>query len=235
MSETILLVEDDVSIRKALQLNLQLEGYELLCAEDGEIGRKLVQTEPFDLVLVDLMLPRLSGLDLIREMRQKRVDLPILVLSAKGQEADKVMALSLGADDYMTKPFGLAELLARVRALLRRGRLMKPLASSPNLGSPGTGKGNHRIFLDVPGRRLLVDGEEVETTAKEFDLLRLFMSHPGQVLTREQIMQRIWGSEHFTLRTIDNFVVRLRSKIEPNPDTPQILETVRGVGYRFNP
>ena len=229
MSETILLVEDDVSIRKALQLNLQLEGYELLCAEDGEAGRRLSETEELDLIVVDLMLPRLSGLDLIRELRQRRADLPILVLSAKDQEADKVMALSLGADDYMTKPFGLAERLARVRALLRRGRLNKPLASSP--GS----KDGSRIYLDVPGRRLLVEGEDIETTAKEFDLLRLFMSHPGQVLTRDQIMQRLWGGEHFTLRTIDNFIVRLRSKIEENADTPVHLETVRGVGYRFNP
>ena len=229
MSETILLVEDDVSIRKALQMNLQLEGYELLCAEDGEAGRRLSETEELDLIVVDLMLPRLSGLDLIRELRQRRADLPILVLSAKDQEADKVMALSLGADDYMTKPFGLAELLARVRALLRRGRLNKPLASSP--GS----KDGSRIYLDVPGRRLLVEGEDIETTAKVFDLLRLFMSHPGQVLTRDQIMQRLWGGEHFTLRTIDNFIVRLRSKIEENADTPVHLETVRGVGYRFNP
>ena len=229
MSETILLVEDDVSIRKALQMNLQLEGYELLCAEDGEAGRRLSETEELDLIVVDLMLPRLSGLDLIRELRQRRADLPILVLSAKDQEADKVMALSLGADDYMTKPFGLAELLARVRALLRRGRLNKPLASSP--GS----KDGSRIYLDVPGRRLLVEGEDIETTAKEVDLLRLFMSHPGQVLTRDQIMQRLWGGEHFTLRTIDNFIVRLRSKIEENADTPVHLETVRGVGYRFNP
>ena len=142
-----------------------------------------------------------------------------------------MMALSLGADDYMTKPFGLAELLAQVRAL-RRGRLNKPLSSSPSLSG---GKASSRIYLDVPGRRLLVDGDDIETTAKEFDLLKLFMSHPGQVLTREQIMQRIWGGEHFTLRTIDNFVVRLRSKIEENPDTPAHLETVRGVGYRFNP
>jgi len=229
MSETILLVEDDVSIRKALQLNLQLEGYDLLCAEDGEAGRRLSETEDLDLIVVDLMLPRLSGLDLIRELRQRRADLPILVLSAKDQEADKVMALSLGADDYMTKPFGLAELLARVRALLRRGRLNKPLSSSP--GS----KDSSRIYLDVAGRKLVVEGEDIETTAKEFDLLRLFMSHPGQVLTRDQIMQRIWGGEHFTLRTIDNFIVRLRSKIETNPDTPFHLETVRGVGYRFNP
>ena len=152
MSETILLVEDDVSIRKALQMNLQLEGYELLCAEDGEAGRRLSETEELDLIVVDLMLPRLSGLDLIRELRQRRADLPILVLSAKDQEADKVMALSLGADDYMTKPFGLAELLARVRALLRRGRLNKPLASSP--GS----KDGSRIYLDWPWRALLGEG-----------------------------------------------------------------------------
>ena len=225
--ETILIVEDDLGIRKALQMNLSLEGYRVLVAEDGELGLRECQKEMPHMLLVDLMLPRLTGLELIRELRQIDQDVPILVLSAKDQEADKVMALSLGADDYMTKPFGLAELLARVRAALRRGRRQR---QNHQLESKST-----RIDIEHAARRVLVEGREIETTAKEFDLLRLFMQHPGQVLTREQIMERIWGGEHYTLRTIDNFVARLRSKIEKNPDAPLHIETIRGIGYRFTP
>ncbi|MBL9003679.1 MAG: response regulator transcription factor [Myxococcales bacterium] len=228
-SDRVLVVEDDPSIRKALQINLQLEGYQVLAAEDGEEALQLCNQAAGlpDLVLVDLMLPRLSGLDVIRELRLRDQDLPIVVLSAKDQEGDKVLALSLGADDYITKPFGLAELLARVRVGLRRGKRQRRQPAA-------TGKTGGRIQIDLAGRRLLVAGEEVETTAKEFDLLHLFMGHPGQVLSREQIMERVWG-EHCTLRTIDNFVLRLRSKIEANPETPALIETVRGIGYRYNP
>ncbi len=226
MIETILIVEDDPSIRKGLQLNLQVEGYRVLCAADGQEGLRLCGAESPDLVLLDLMLPRLGGIDLIRELRQHNELVPVLVLSAKDQEADKVLALSLGADDYITKPFGLAELLARVRAALRRGRRQRR-EQAPEAPA--------RIQLDLAGRRLLVEGAEVETTAKEFDLLRFFMQHPGQVFTREQLMQRIWGEGHYgTPRTVDNFIARLRGKIEPNPDQPAHLETVRGVGYRYN-
>jgi DNA-binding response OmpR family regulator len=224
-TETILVVEDDPAIRKALQMNLQLEGYRVLCAEDGEQGRRQCLAERPDLLLVDLMLPQLAGTELIRELRLSDIEVPILVLSAKDQEADKVLALSIGADDYITKPFGLAELLARVRAALRRGKRQKSEAARAQ---------GDRIQLDLLARRVLVAGNAIETTAKEFDLLRMLVQHAGQVLTREQIMERIWG-EHFTLRTIDNFIARLRSKIEVNPDAPAHLETVRGVGYRFNP
>jgi DNA-binding response OmpR family regulator len=223
--ESILIVEDDPGIRRALQMNLGLEGYRTVVAEDGETALRLCLQEPPDLLLIDLMLPRLGGIDVIAELRQRDFDEPIIVLSAKDQEADKVLALSLGADDYITKPFGLAELLARVRAALRRGRRQR--RSRPDIKSA-------RIDIDLAARRVLVESSEIETTAKEFDLLRLFVQHPGQVLSREQIMERIWG-EHCTLRTIDNFVARLRSKIERNPDVPVHLETVRGVGYRFNP
>jgi DNA-binding response OmpR family regulator len=224
--ETILVVEDDLGIRKALQMNLGLEGYRVLVAEDGELALRLCRQEMPHMLLVDLMLPRIGGIEVIRELRQIDQDVPILVLSAKDQEADKVLALSLGADDYMTKPFGLAELLARVRAALRRGRRQRQTQSEQK---------STRLDIDHGARRVLVEGSEVETTAKEFDLLRLFMQNPGQVLTREQIMERLWGGEHYTLRTIDNFVARLRSKIEKNPDAPLHIETVRGIGYRFNP
>ena len=229
--ERVLVVEDDLGIRKALQMNLGLEGYEVLAAEDGEAALRLCSGAGAlpDLVLVDLMLPRLGGIDVIRELRLRDQDLPIIVLSAKDQEADKVLALSIGADDYITKPFGLAELLARVRVGLRRGKRQRRSQSGPVLeGRSG------RVKIDLGGRRLLVAGEEVETTAKEFDLLHLFMQHPGQVLSREQIMERVWG-EHCTLRTIDNFVLRLRNKIEQNPESPSHIETVRGIGYRYNP
>lgn len=224
--DTILVVEDDLGIRKALQMNLGLEGYRVLVAEDGELALRICRQEMPHMLLVDLMLPRLTGIEVIRELRQIDQDVPILVLSAKDQEADKVLALSIGADDYMTKPFGLAELLARVRAALRRGRRHRQNQSEQK---------SARLDLDQGARRVLVEGVEVETTAKEFDLLRLFMQNPGQVLTREQIMERIWGGEHYTLRTIDNFVARLRSKIEKNPDVPVHIETVRGIGYRFQP
>lgn len=228
--DTVWIVEDDLGIRKALQMNLSLEGYQVIAAEDGETALRLFTqgTAPPDLVLVDLMLPRTSGIDVIRALRLRDQDLPIVVLSAKDQEADKVLALSIGADDYITKPFGLAELLARVRVGLRRGKRQRGGRSQPPLET-----GGGRIQIDLPGRRLLVGGQEVETTAKEFDLLHLFMQHPGQVLSREQIMERVWG-EHCTLRTIDNFVLRLRNKIEQSPEHPTLIETVRGIGYRYN-
>lgn len=228
MSETILIVEDDPSIQKGLQLNLQLEGYQVLCASDGVEGLRLFQAESPSLIILDLMLPSLTGIDLLRELRAQDQRVAVLVLSAKGQEADKVLALSLGADDYVTKPFGLAELLARVRASLRRNRQVQP----PRRPA----QGQSRVVLDLPGRRVLVDGREVETTAREFDLLRHFVQNPGRAFTREQLMQRVWGDDYFgTPRTIDNFIARLRTKIEVDADAPLLLETIRGVGYRFNP
>jgi len=162
----------------------------------------------------------------IRALRADDPDTPILVLSAKDQEGDKVLALSLGADDYVTKPFGLAELIARIRAALRRKR-RRQQGGATSFGD---------VTLDLEGRRVLVGGAEVETTAREFDLLRFFHAHPGVAFSREQLMQQVWGPDHFgTARTVDNFVARLRSKIEDDPDEPRHIETVRGVGYRFNP
>lgn len=230
MAESILIIEDNPAISQGLQMNLQLEGYRVVCAKDGQDGLVTFERETPDLVLLDLMLPRLSGIEVLREVRERDESVPVLVLSARGQEADKVLALSLGADDYITKPFGLAELLARVRVALRRERRQKRRELGKERGAAS------RIQLDIEGRRLLVEGQEVETTAREFDLLRFFVSRPGQVFSREQIMQRIWGEGHFgTPRTVDNFVARLRSKIEINPDEPLHLETVRGVGYRYQP
>ncbi len=226
MAETILLVEDDPSISRGLTMNLALEGFRAVAAADGEEALRLVQTQRPDLIVVDLMLPKIDGLEIIRRLRAQNEDMPIVVLSAKGDEADKVLALSVGADDYVTKPFGLAELIARIRAALRRRRHERGAQRDMEFGV---------VRLDLAGRRITVRGTEVESTAKEFDLLRCFVQSPGVVFTREQLMQRVWGADHFgTVRTVDNFVARLRSKIELDLNAPHHIETVRGIGYRFN-
>ena len=227
MAATILLVEDDPSILRGLQMNLQLEGFRLLAARDGEEALRFARQHRPDLIVLDLMLPRLTGHDVIRELRGEQSDVPIIVLSAKDQEADKVLALSQGADDYLAKPFGVAELIARIRAALRRARRQERAELRTHFGF---------VELDFEGRRILVRGEEVESTAREFDLLRFFVEHPGVAFTREQLMQQVWGPDHFgTVRTVDNFVARLRGKIEEDLEAPRHIETVRGVGYRFNP
>ncbi|HEY1584134.1 MAG TPA: response regulator transcription factor [Polyangia bacterium] len=229
MPETVLVVEDDPSILRGLQMNLGLEGFKTICAHDGEEGLAMMRSHKPDVVLLDLMLPKLGGLDVIRQLRADDPDTPIIVLSAKDQEGDKVLALSLGADDYVTKPFSVVEVIARVRVALRRRRRSKVGGGevAPRFGD---------VELDVPGRRIVVEGSAVESTAREFDLLMFLHSHPGTVFSREQLMQQVWGPNHFgTVRTVDNFIARLRAKIEEDPDRPKHIETVRGVGYRFNP
>ncbi len=224
MADHILLVEDDASILRGLQMNLGLEGFRIVAARDGEEAIKFARTHRPDLILLDLMLPKKSGLDVIRELRVGDPETPIVVLSAKDQEGDKVLALSLGADDYVTKPFGVAELIARIRAALRRRR------------RPERGGSFGDVTIDSDGRRILVGGVEIEATAREFDLLYFFSRNPNVAFTREQLMRQVWGPEHFgTVRTVDNFIARLRSKIEEDPDQPRHIETVRGIGYRFNP
>ena len=229
MPETVLVVEDDPSILRGLQMNLGLEGFKTICAHDGEEGLAMMRSHKPDLILLDLMLPKLGGLEVIKQLRVHDPDTPIIVLSAKDQEGDKVVALSLGADDYVTKPFSVVEVIARIRVALRRRRRAK--AGGQELATRfGV------VELDVAGRRILVEGTEVESTAREFDLLLFLHTHPGTVFSREQLMQQVWGPNHFgTVRTVDNFIARLRAKIEDDPDQPKHIETVRGVGYRFNP
>jgi DNA-binding response OmpR family regulator len=229
VSQTILVVEDDPSILRGLQLNLALEGYRVRSAADGEEGLRLARAEEPDLLVVDLMLPRLGGLELIREIRIQDAEVPILVLSAKGHESDKVAALGLGADDYVVKPFGLKELLARIARALRRRR-----------GREGDGPRGVRRFgaceVDLRARRLTVSGREVTLTAREFDLLAYFVTHPGRVHGREHLLAAVWGAREFeTARTVDNFVARLRAHLGEDADRPRHLETVRGAGYRFTP
>jgi DNA-binding response OmpR family regulator len=190
----------------------------------------MARSERPDLVVVDVMLPRLGGLEVVREIRKDDPDLPVLILSAKGQESDKVAGLELGADDYIVKPFGLKELLARIDALLRRRRSRGE--TGPNRAVKRAGD----IELDLDSRKARAQGRELELTSREFDLLAWFVNHPDRVFSREQLMEAVWGSRYFgTARTVDNFVARLRAHIGDDAEQPRHLETVRGVGYRFNP
>jgi DNA-binding response OmpR family regulator len=230
VSERILVIEDDPSILRGLQLNLTMEGYMVRSASDGETGLQLARSERFDLLVVDVMLPRLGGLELIRELRRDDPELPVLILSAKGQESDKVAGLQLGADDYMVKPFSLKELLARIGALLRRRRAKGETIEQRTVKKVGP------VELDLEGRKASVDGRALELTAREFDLLAFFVAHPERIYSREQLMESVWGSRYFgTARTVDNFVARLRAHLGDDADAPRHLETVRGIGYRFNP
>jgi DNA-binding response OmpR family regulator len=230
MAEKILVIEDDPSILRGLQLNLGMEGYLVRSAADGETGLAMARSERPDLVVVDVMLPRLGGLEVVREIRKDDPDLPVLILSAKGQESDKVAGLELVADDYIVKPFGLKELLARIDALLRRRRSRGE--TGPNRAVKRAGD----IELDLDSRKARAQGRELELTSREFDLLAWFVNHPDRVFSREQLMEAVWGSRYFgTARTVDNFVARLRAHIGDDAEQPRHLETVRGVGYRFNP
>jgi len=227
--ERILIVEDDPNILRGLDLNLAMEGYKVRTAADGEEGLLIARTERPDLLIVDVMLPRLGGLELVRELRKEDPDMPILILSAKGQEADKVAGLALGADDYVVKPFGLRELLARIGAALRRRRATGATGPARQLKRFGT------VEIDLGERRVTVGGEVATLTAREFDLLAFFVAHPGRVYSREQLTRAVWGSLYIgTERTVDNFVARLRAHIGDDAEKPRWLETVRGVGYRFN-
>jgi DNA-binding response OmpR family regulator len=230
VGEKILVIEDDPSILRGLQLNLGMEGYLVRSAMDGETGLQLARTETPDLLVVDLMLPKMGGLEVVREVRRHDPDLPILILSAKGQEHDKVSGLRLGADDYMVKPFGLKELLARIDALLRRRRARGETGAERTVRRAGS------IEVDLGARRAVVEGRTLDLTSREFDLLAFFVAHPDRVHSREQLMDAVWGSRYFgTARTVDNFVARLRAHIGDDAEHPRHLETVRGVGYRFNP
>ena len=230
MAERILIIEDDPSILRGLQLNLGMEGYVVRSAADGATGLAMARSENPDLVVVDVMLPKLGGLEVVREIRAQDPDLPVLILSAKGQETDKVAGLQLGADDYMVKPFGLKELLARIDALLRRRRSRGETGETRAVRKAGD------IELDLDARKARAQGRELELTSREFDLLAFFVAHPDRVHSREQLMEAVWGSRYFgTTRTVDNFVARLRAHIGDDAESPRHLETVRGIGYRFNP
>ena len=224
-AKTVLVVEDDESIALGLEMNLSSEGYRVLTAPDGEQGLSLARTSEIDLIILDVMLPRLNGFELLRTLRGERRHMPIIMLSARGAEMDKVMGLELGAEDYITKPFSLAEMLARVKAVLRRDAIARGGASALRAGT---------LQIDTATREVHRGGALVELTATEFDVLHCLVEAAGRVLSREQIQAKVWGpAHHGTPRTIDNFILQLRAKLEESPTAPQHIMTVRGVGYRF--
>ena len=221
----VLVVEDDSSIALGLRINLEAEGYKVEIAEDGERGLEIVRSEPPHLIILDVMLPRMNGLEVLQTVRREGHLMPIIVLSARTGEMDKVTGLELGAEDYVAKPFSLAELLARVRAALRRG---SP-AAAPSIYAFGD------VTIDIDGRSVRRAEALVEMTATEFDVLLCLVSSRGRVLTREDIFKKVWGEGHHgTPRTIDNFLQQLRAKLEVDPQEPRYFQTVRGVGYRFD-
>lgn len=225
--ETILVIEDDPSILLGIRKNLEYEGFHVLVAKDGEDGLQKAFDERPDLILLDIMLPHVNGYEICRAVRKHEPTVPILILSAKDQEADKITGLDLGADDYITKPFSVKELVARVKAALRRTRALDG-EDEPFLFG--------RVEVDYAGRVLRVDGDAVECTPKEFDLLRFLIRNRGRVLSRDQILNKVWGYDYYgTPRTIDNFVQKLRQKVEHDAAEPDHILTVRGIGYKFEP
>ena len=231
-----MIVEDEANIRELVRFHLSHEGYACDPIADGQTALKRAEAERFDLMVIDLMLPGLDGLSLCRAVRNGALnhDVPILMLTARREESDKVVGLESGADDYLTKPFGVRELVARARALLRRPRV--PAGGAPAAKTPGSdGRVTiHGIEVDVPRRRVRVEGRDVELTDQEFRLLHLLASHAGIVFSREALLAKVWRGDTFvTVRSVDTLVKRLRRRIEADPAEPRFLLTVWGVGYKF--
>jgi len=219
----VLVVEDDPSIVLGLRINLETEGYEVGVATDGEEALRLARGEPWDLIILDIMLPKVNGYEVVCALRAEHDRTPVLILSARTSEVDKIMGLDVGADDYITKPFSVGELLARARAALRRR--MTSVEPSLSVGD---------VEINPETREVHKAGELVDLTVTEFDIMMALHRARGRVLSRNQIIDAVWGPEHHgTPRTVDNFIAQLRSKLEDDPANPGHLLTVRGVGYRL--
>ncbi|HEY8207088.1 MAG TPA: response regulator transcription factor [Myxococcaceae bacterium] len=218
----VLIIEDDVSILSGLSINLKVEGYEVLQAQDGRTGLQRAVDDKPDLLVLDVMLPEMNGYEVLKELRRRRVDVPVVMLSARGQEPDKILGLDLGADDYVVKPFGLQELLARLKAVLRR---RYPSGEVVAFGGSA---------VDLERKSVTRNGEAVELTAQEYRLLAHLVENEGRIFTREELLSGAWGMDYEgTARTVDNFIRQLRMKLEDKPEEPRHFVTVRGLGYRF--
>lgn len=240
----ILVIEDDPSIILGLRMNLEAEGYSVEVAMDGETGLHQARREEADLIILDVMLPRLNGFEVLRQLRAGGVLVPTIVLSARDAELDIVMGLEFGAEDYVTKPFGIAELLARIKAALRRTAFKdtprdpreeeRPPPVDPPVADENPLIRIGELSVDPRTRQVTRGDEQIALTATEFDILWCLVQGAGRVLSREEIQSRVWGPQHHgTLRTIDNFMMQLRTKLERDPGDPDHLLTVRGVGYRL--
>jgi DNA-binding response OmpR family regulator len=235
MAQKILVVEDDQVLRETLAYNLNKEGYTVLAAEDGSIAIEINRREKPNLIVLDLMLPGIDGFEVCRIVRRES-SVPILMLTARTDEVDRVVGLEVGADDYITKPFSMRELLARIKAHLRRERLIRetltpPVTHATDLKPPLT---FDNLSIDLNRCEVLLDGDILPLKPKEYELLASLALHKGQVLSRPQLMQSVWGWDYSVdSRTVDVHIRWLRSKIEPDPDNPVRIVTVRGIGYRF--
>jgi DNA-binding response OmpR family regulator len=230
LTRRVLVVEDDEAIRELIALHLKLEGFAVLPAADGSEALRLAKSERFELIVLDVMLPGLDGISICAAVRRDSAnrDTPILMLTARREESDKVLGLETGADDYLTKPFGIREFIARVRALQRRHQRIEETAAQPQPVTAGP------LTVDPLRRQARLEGREIDLTANEFDLLYLLASHRGIVFSREALMQRVWGDgTHITERSVDTLVKRVRRKIEDEGTEPRFILTVWGTGYKF--
>jgi DNA-binding response OmpR family regulator len=221
----ILIVEDEPNMVAGLRDNFEFEGHQVITAGDGVAGLERAIAESPDLVILDVMMPRMSGLDVCRQLKSKRPSIPIIMLTARGQEVDKVVGLELGADDYVTKPFSIRELLARVKAVLRRARVAPKTDEKYAFGE---------VEVNLRSCQVSRKGQALDFSSKEFELLKYFLIHPGETLTRDRLLEDVWGYDRFpTTRTVDAHIVRLRQKVEPKPEEPRFILTVHGTGYKF--
>lgn len=223
--EKLLVIEDDRAILAGLERNLRYEGFDVFTASDGEKGLEMAFGGKHDLIILDIMLPKVSGFEICRLLKQNKVETPVIILSAKGQEADKVKGLDIGADDYITKPFSVKELVARVNAVLRRKRRDENVYEEFSFGD---------IVVDFRGQSVSRKKKHLGMSAREFKLLKFLIENEGKVLDRNTILNRVWGFDYDgTARTVDNFINRLRRKVENDPNNPEFIKTVFGVGYKF--
>ena len=224
--KTILIIEDDVSILRGLKDNLEYEGYKVITETDGEKGLKLAFEKKTDLILLDIMLPGMNGYEICRKMKKEKPGLPIIMITARGSEMDKVSGLDIGADDYVTKPFSIPELMARVRAIFRRVAQAYNIPKQYSFG---------KVKLDFTKYQAFLNNQEIKLSSKEFAILEYFIKHEGEAVHRHDLLNEVWGYEAMpTTRTIDNFILDLRKKLEENHSNPKHIVSVRGIGYKFN-
>ena len=229
--KTILIIEDDTEIAELISIHLNDLGYSTDHAEDGRSGLKKALSDPHALIILDLMLPELDGFEVCKAIREKDKLTPILMLTSKSEELDKVLGLELGADDYLTKPFSIRELIARIKAIFRRLEATDA-AHEPDSSTPLK---FNELLVDLENRKVLISGKEIDLTVKEFDLLKLFATRPGRTFSRAQLLDSIWGYQFMGYEhTVNSHINRLRNKIEKDPANPKFIETVWGVGYRFS-
>jgi len=225
-SKHILVVEDDLSILVGLQDNLIIEGYEVSTATNGTEGLNLANKKDFDLLILDIMLPGMNGFEICKKVKKEKPLLPIIMLTARSSEMDKIAGLDYGADDYITKPFSLSELLARIRAVLRRAYPLKEELEKYAFGN---------VEIDFKKMDAFVDGKDIQFTKKEFSILEYFIQHEGEVVHRHDLLNKVWGYDKTpTTRTVDNFILDIRKKIEKTPSNPKHIVSISGVGYKFN-